>query len=58
MVAAARPIDDGTTATLMANFYRAFAASLPVAVALQRSRLALRRRAPASDWASFRLIEP
>jgi CHAT domain-containing protein len=57
VVATLWPVRDRETAAFMEAFYAALANRLPAADALQAAKLdALRRHAPASEWASFTLV--
>lgn len=57
VVATAWPVDDGETVSLIEDFYRALASGERVGAALRSAKLsALRRGAPARDWASFSVI--
>jgi CHAT domain-containing protein/tetratricopeptide (TPR) repeat protein len=51
------PIGDAASVRLVDEFYAALASGLPVGDALQRAKLAaLRRGAPAREWAAFTII--
>lgn len=57
VVATAWRIGDESTVTFVGAFYAALARGLPVADALRAAKLdALRRGAPASEWAAFTLV--
>ena len=50
-------IGDRSTVRLVSDFYSALARGLPVAEALQAAKLlAMRRGAPASEWAGFTVV--
>lgn len=57
VVGTVRPVDDRTTARLVAAFYRAWDGGDGAAEALRRAQLELRAADPAADWSSFRLVE-
>jgi CHAT domain-containing protein len=57
VLAAARPVADGTAATLVDAFYRAWSGTTSASAALRTAQLALRTQDPAADWASFRIVE-
>jgi CHAT domain-containing protein len=57
VVATGWPVDDRQTVALIEDFYAALAIGEPVGMALRTAKLAaLRRGAPARDWASFSVI--
>ena len=57
VVATAWPIDDHETVTVIEDFYRALSRGATVGSALREAKLAaMRRGAPARDWASFAVI--
>jgi CHAT domain-containing protein len=57
VVATGWPVDDRQTVQLVENFYAALSTGEPVGMALRTAKLAaLRRGAPARDWASFSVI--
>ncbi|MEO1085724.1 MAG: CHAT domain-containing protein, partial [Acidobacteriota bacterium] len=58
VVAAVRPVEDRTAATLVRHYYAAWSKGAPPPEALRQAQLELRRHDPAADWASFRLLEP
>jgi hypothetical protein len=58
VIAATRPVADATAAELVRELYRGWQPGGDLARQFQRAQLACRRRAPAADWASFRLFEP
>jgi cellulose synthase operon protein C len=58
VIAANRPIGDAATEAFMADLYRQLAAGTEPAAALREAQLAWHQRAPAADWASFRLFLP
>ena len=57
VLAAARPVADGTAATLVDAFYRAWSGTTSASAALRTAQLALRTQDPGADWASFRIVE-
>jgi tetratricopeptide (TPR) repeat protein len=57
VLAAARPVADGTAATLVDAFYRAWSGTTSASAALRTAQLALRTQDPSADWASFRIVE-
>ena len=57
VVATAWPIDDHETVAVVEDFYRALSRGATVGSALREAKLAaMRRGAPARDWASFTVI--
>ncbi|MEO1367698.1 MAG: CHAT domain-containing protein, partial [Acidobacteriota bacterium] len=58
VIAAVRPVEDRTAATLVQHYYAAWSQGTAPPEALRRAQLELRRQDPAADWASFRLLEP
>jgi CHAT domain-containing protein len=60
VVAPARPVRDDTALALVTTFYRELSTSpsFDPARALQAAQAEVRRTAPQSDWASFRVIVP
>lgn len=59
VVAATRPVDDRATQAVVVDLYQHWEGAAPdLALLLQRAQLSWRRRDPAADWASFRLLEP
>jgi len=57
VVATAWPIDDHQTVAVIEDFYRALSRGATVGSALREAKLAaMKRGAPARDWASFTLI--
>lgn len=57
VVATAWPIDDHETVAVIEDFYRALSRGATVGSALREAKLAaMRRGAPARDWASFAVI--
>lgn len=58
VIATQRPVDDGLAAELMAGLYPSWTAGRSAAEALRQTQITQWRQDPASDWASFRAIEP
>ena len=57
-IAATERVEDGTARALVDELYRGWEPGADLPRQLQRAQLALRRREPAADWQSFRLLEP
>jgi len=57
VIATTRPVADRTARDLIAELYQGWQPGEDLPRQLQRAQLALRRRNPAADWASFRLFE-
>ncbi|HEX4953750.1 MAG TPA: CHAT domain-containing protein [Thermoanaerobaculia bacterium] len=58
VLAATRPVRDGTARALFAELYGRFRPGADLAEALRQAQLALRERLPGEDSASFRVLEP
>jgi tetratricopeptide (TPR) repeat protein len=57
VLAAVRPVADGTAAAIIEDYYRAWSATTSPSAALRTAQLALRVRDPRADWSSFRIVE-
>jgi CHAT domain-containing protein len=58
VIAATRPVGDRAAQELLTELYRRWSPAPDLAPLLRDAQLAWRRRDPAGDWQSFRLVEP
>src|SRR5262249_19032759 len=58
VIASARQVDDGLAQRIMTAVYEVPRSTLDVTAALRDAQIVEARRAPASDWASFRVLVP
>ncbi|MFL6260502.1 MAG: CHAT domain-containing protein [Thermoanaerobaculia bacterium] len=58
VVATTRPVRDTVARDFAVELYRGWNPGVDLPQQFQRAQLACRRRNPAADWASFRLLEP
>ena len=58
VVATTRPVRDTEARDFVVELYRGWKPGMDLAQQVRRAQLACRRKNPAADWASFRLLEP
>jgi cellulose synthase operon protein C len=58
VVATTRPVRDTEARDFVVELYRGWRPGMDLAQQVRRAQLACRRKNPAADWASFRLLEP
>jgi cellulose synthase operon protein C len=57
-VASSRPIDDGLAERMMTVLYGGLGRGLDASTSLREAQLAVRKEAPETDWAAFRILVP